>query len=329
MADLRRLALDRRSVCPSSADLARRSSLIISDRPVSRTCFRNPISSIGSSGNRTPRSIVYGKWKSPASRSKTPMSTTWVSKISWILSPTRSYIACMSSSAASPSWTLLMIASSAARWSVSVRRRFVSSNSRAFSRATPMLDASVLSSRSSASRRRRRRMLSSATVAEDPLAGEDRHAEPGLGRRSRPDRPGRPRRPASCAGSRSGSGARPDDRRAGQPGPELDRSRGRTARLRRCRTGSGSRSVVVVVQRDVQRIAPRRSARTRSPTSSMIAAKSSCFARASPMSLMTASSALRWSVSVSRRFVSSNSRAFSRATPMLEASVPRSRSSPS
>ena len=58
-----------------------------------------------------------------ASKSKMPMSTTWASKISWILSPTRSYIACMSSFAARPCWTLLMIASSAARSSVSVSRR--------------------------------------------------------------------------------------------------------------------------------------------------------------------------------------------------------------
>ena len=39
---------------------------------------------------------VYGKLNTWASRSRTPMSTTWASKISWILSPTRSYMACMS-----------------------------------------------------------------------------------------------------------------------------------------------------------------------------------------------------------------------------------------
>ena len=150
--------------CPSSAARVSRSSLIISDRPVSMTCRRNPMSSIGWSGNRTPRSIVYGKWTSFVSGSKTPMSTTCVSKMAWILSPTRSYIACMSSSAARPSWTLLMIASSAARWSVSVRRRFVSSNSRAFSSATPMLAASVLSSRSSASLKACAWMLSRPTT---------------------------------------------------------------------------------------------------------------------------------------------------------------------
>jgi len=40
-----------------------------------------------------------------------------------------------------------------------------------------------------------------------------------------------------------------------------------------------------------------KSARTRSPTSSMIVAKSSCSASARPISLMSASSALRWRVS--------------------------------
>ena len=79
------------------------------------------------------------------------MSTTWASKISWILFPTRSYIDCMSRFWARPSWTLVMIASSAARSSVSARRRLVSSNSRAFSSATPMLDARVERSRSSPS----------------------------------------------------------------------------------------------------------------------------------------------------------------------------------
>ena len=44
----------------------------------------------GSSGYRTPRSIAYGKWMNPEASSKTPMSTTWASKISWILSPTTS-----------------------------------------------------------------------------------------------------------------------------------------------------------------------------------------------------------------------------------------------
>src|SRR3990172_1865933 len=79
-----------------------------------------------------------------------PMSTTWASKISRILSPTRSYMACMSSSEARPCWTPLMMAGSAAPWSVSVSSRFVSSKRRAFSRATPMLEARVARRRASA-----------------------------------------------------------------------------------------------------------------------------------------------------------------------------------
>ena len=60
-------------------------------------------------------------------------------------------MAWMSSFEASPSCTLLMIASSAARCSVSLSRRWVSLNRRAFSSATPMLAASVDSKRTSAS----------------------------------------------------------------------------------------------------------------------------------------------------------------------------------
>ena len=78
------------------------------------------------------------------------MITTWASKISAILSPTSSYIACMSNSAARPCWTLLMIASSAARSLLSASRRFVSSNRRTFSSATLREPASVVSSRTSA-----------------------------------------------------------------------------------------------------------------------------------------------------------------------------------
>src|SRR5438034_27603 len=53
--------------------------------------------------------------------------------------------------------------------------------------------------------------------------------------------------------------------------------------------------------------------RTRSPTRSMMAWKSSCSARASPISLTTASSAARESASTRRRLVSSNRRTFSSA----------------
>ena len=110
-----------------------------------------PSIGIGSSGKRTPRSIVYGKWITRPRGRTIPMSTTWASKISWILSPTTSYIACMSSCSARPRWTSLMIASSAARSSVSVSSRLVSSNRRAFSRATLRLAAIVVSSSTSAS----------------------------------------------------------------------------------------------------------------------------------------------------------------------------------
>ncbi len=118
---------------------------------MSTTRFRKPINGSGSSGKRTPRSMVYGKWKAPAALSSTPMSTTCASKSSWILSPTKSYIDCMSRFWASPCWTLLIIASSAARSSVWPRRRFVSSKRRALSSATLRLVARVLSTRTSRS----------------------------------------------------------------------------------------------------------------------------------------------------------------------------------
>ena len=55
------------------------------------------------------------------------------------------------SSPAMPCWMLLITAISAARCSVSFSRRCVSSNRRAFSSATPMLEATVVSKRISAS----------------------------------------------------------------------------------------------------------------------------------------------------------------------------------
>ena len=170
-----------------------------------------------------------------------PMSTTWASKISWILSPTRSYIACMSSSAARPCWTPLMIASSAARSSVSVSSRFVSSNRRAFSSATPMLEASVLSSRSSASPNASRSIAFEADHPDDPLAGHDRHAEPRLGRGpAELDRPAArsPRRPMP---TRSGSAGADDDR--GQAIAQLDAGPRRSAGPRRRSYGNEMRSV--------------------------------------------------------------------------------------
>ena len=79
------------------------------------------------------------------------MSTTWASKISMTVSPTRSYIAWMSSRRARPSWTRLTIDSSAARSSASASSRRVSAISRAFSRATVRLAARVVSRRTSPS----------------------------------------------------------------------------------------------------------------------------------------------------------------------------------
>ena len=55
--------------CPYSMARSEARSLISSGSRVSMTCLRMPISGIGSSGNRTPRSIVYGKWIRPSSRS--------------------------------------------------------------------------------------------------------------------------------------------------------------------------------------------------------------------------------------------------------------------
>ena len=97
-ARLRRLRPTSTNGCPCS----RRDPLdvLVDDDRLARledVLAGSPMTSIGSSGKRTPRSIVYGKWIRPDDASTIPMSTTWASKISWIRSPTRSYIACMSS----------------------------------------------------------------------------------------------------------------------------------------------------------------------------------------------------------------------------------------
>ena len=66
-------AAPRRSARPSRPSRCRRSmarSFTSSGSRVSMTWRRTPNSSIGSSGNRTPRSIVYGKCISPSSRSR-------------------------------------------------------------------------------------------------------------------------------------------------------------------------------------------------------------------------------------------------------------------
>ena len=53
------------------------------------TCLRNPMSGIGivREAARRARSCT-GSGRARSSRSTTAMSTTWASKISWILSPT-------------------------------------------------------------------------------------------------------------------------------------------------------------------------------------------------------------------------------------------------
>ena len=72
-----------------------------------------------------------------------------------------------------------MIASSAARSSVSVSSRFVSSNRRAFSSATPMLEARVAMTRSSASLNASASTLSSAQDADHARRPGDGRTEPG------------------------------------------------------------------------------------------------------------------------------------------------------
>ncbi len=70
----------------------------------------------------------------------------------------------MSSFEASADCTLLMMASSAARCSLCLKRRCVSSKRRAFSSATPMLAATVLRSASCASAKANSRSWSSSTT---------------------------------------------------------------------------------------------------------------------------------------------------------------------
>ena len=98
------------------------------------------------------------------------------------LSPTRSMMPAKSSCAAMPCWIELMAASSVVRCSVSRRRRCVSSNSRAFSSATPMLPATVVSSRASLSPNAYSRSWSSRTIEPDDLAvDDDRHPDERFG----------------------------------------------------------------------------------------------------------------------------------------------------
>ena len=138
---------------------------------------------IGSSGKRTPRSIVYGSRMCPPrgrrcrcrppGRRRSPGSCRRRARTS---------TACRAWPAR-PSWTLLMMASSAARSSVSASSRFVSSKRRAFSRATLMLEARVVRSRSSHSENASADRLERDDT-DDLVAGDDRHDQARLGVRA-------------------------------------------------------------------------------------------------------------------------------------------------
>ncbi len=133
----------------ASARVSRRSW-----RPdLTTTDVRPSPTSLGGTSSRFPSSNQYGKWMMFAERSTRAMnmSRACLAKIWRTRSPTSSTMAANSSSAARAPPISLMSASSAARWSVSASSRFVSSKRRAFASATPMLDATVDTSRSSAS----------------------------------------------------------------------------------------------------------------------------------------------------------------------------------
>ena len=233
----------------------------------------------------------------PASRSKMPMSTTWASKISWILSPTRSYIDCMSRFSARPCWTLLMIASSAARSSVSVSSRFVSPKSRAFSRATPMLDASVTSRRSSASLNpcasARSRLTTPSTRPPARIGTPSHDSAGGASSSGRPTITA-PRAVASARVPRR-SGCRVVITSDVSPGP---RSKGSTSMCRPSSTKYGKLSKFDSSSYRVTEIdSTPKMRRIRSPTRSMIALKSSWRTSARPISLTSASSSFRCRVS--------------------------------
>ncbi len=107
------------------------------------------IRAIGSMCMRSPCSYSYRKRIRPLSGSNQRMPMLSVARTSRSLSPTRSTMPWKLSSAAIPCWMLLITASSALRCSVSLSRRCVSANRRAFSSATAMLAARVCSKRTS------------------------------------------------------------------------------------------------------------------------------------------------------------------------------------
>ena len=179
------------------------------------------------------------KVREPRLQSYIPMSTTWASKIPRIFSPTSSYIACISISLASPCCTSLMIASSAARSSVSVNSRLVSPNSRAFSSATPMLEA---------------------IVAEQPLV---RLAEP------RPFRPPTRSTPSTRSPHRIGTPNQDCARRPRRRSPPIASSSPSDPRRSGRSTGRPSRSCRPERDVGVQEALPRVDARTATPPMSV------------------------------------------------------------
>ena len=189
-----------------------------------------------------------------------------------------------------------MIASSAARSSVSVSRRFVSSNRRAFSSATPMLEASVLSRRSSASSKASRLdRVSRPMTPRTRSPAEDRDAEPAT-RVAVPaelDR-ARARSRSSTVPERGRVGACPDDAR-GQPMPELDAGRAGSARPRRSRTGTRSLVAASYSADEHDLGVEHRPHPFADELDDRLEVE--LLASALPISLMTASSASRWSVS--------------------------------
>ena len=221
-------------------------------------------------------------------------------------SPTSWMIAPKSSCLASASPISLMTASSAARWFVSASSRFVSSNRRAFSSATPMPAASVARTARRTPCRRRGPPTRGPRTPMTRFAPRDRNADPRLGV-DRPDRD-RPGGIGLVAGSHPERAAGLDD-----AGRQADPERLRNSRRRSARPSSMAYGQVTMLVAASWRAMNMKSAAncclTRSPTSWMIASKSSCLPSASPISLMTASSAARWLVSARRRFVSSNRRA--------------------
>ena len=185
-----------------------------------------------------------------------------------------------------------MSASSAARSLVSVRRRFVSSNSRAFSRATPGSTRGVLEQPLVGLVEGVLLDALEGDDADDPVARRDRRRRATTACPEPPTwmRPGGRLLldPTRCRSERP----RPDHRR-GQPVAERERHR-RCGRLPSIHVVRERRSVPAAGsyrsdEHGARRLEDRR--RSARPTSSMIAWNSSCSASAAPISLMTASSA--------------------------------------